>query len=329
MAKSFLRDELVYPFPVHYRHFRDSAGRAWEIAFMDESPASHEGGAWPVVFLVHGRGVNASYFKSLISALLERGFRVVAPDIPHYGKSNPGNLDLPLTRSLQEVRFLFHQLLTELGIDKVAFVGHSLGGQIALGYALDYPEQVSHLVMMASPGLIEFAQGPLYRPELADDFAAWLVAWNAKEVIEREMARTAEEIRAVHYGQNGLWFFSQHGPLQEEITSQRIGLASAPLPELRNHATIVQREMFNLGTENRRDDPRSLTKRIGELKMPVFIAFGEIDPFIPPSFAEAQNRLNKAGNSPYIKVYPQTGHFIHIEAFEQLVIDLPRFLATG
>lgn len=107
----------------------------------------------PVVF-IHGSGPGASghsNFKHNAPAFAAAGFRAVVVDLPGYGQSSkPADVEYTLDFFVAALRA---QLLA-LELPRCVLVGNSLGGAIALKYALDYPEHVSRLVMMA-PGGVE------------------------------------------------------------------------------------------------------------------------------------------------------------------------------
>ncbi|WP_416052979.1 alpha/beta fold hydrolase [Cupriavidus basilensis] len=111
------------------------------------------GAGEPVVF-IHGSGPGASghsNFKHNAPAFAAAGFRTVVVDLPGYGQSSkPADVEYTLDFFVAALRA---QLLA-LELPRCVLVGNSLGGAIALKYALDYPEHVSRLVMMA-PGGVE------------------------------------------------------------------------------------------------------------------------------------------------------------------------------
>ena len=115
----------------------------------------HEAGSGtPVVFL-HGSGPGASgysNFKENYPVFAQHGHRVIVPDLPGYGlSSKPEDAEYVLDFFVTALR----QFLQVLGITRCALVGNSLGGAIALKYALDYPGDVTQLVLMAPGGVEE------------------------------------------------------------------------------------------------------------------------------------------------------------------------------
>jgi 4,5:9,10-diseco-3-hydroxy-5,9,17-trioxoandrosta-1(10),2-diene-4-oate hydrolase len=107
-----------------------------------------------VVVFLHGSGSGASghsNFKNNYPELIEQGFRVIVPDHIGYGYSDkPVDVEYHLNFFVECIK----QMLDSIGVDKFTLIGNSLGGAIALRYALDYPGNVEKLVLMA-PGGVE------------------------------------------------------------------------------------------------------------------------------------------------------------------------------
>lgn len=103
--------------------------------------------------LIHGGGSDSSEFawKHIIGKL-GNNRRVIAIDLPGYGKSQ-----MPSLNSMQNP-FLYHiefigTFLKEMQIHKSNLVGISMGGGISLGAALAHPELIEKLVLVDSYGL--------------------------------------------------------------------------------------------------------------------------------------------------------------------------------
>jgi 2-hydroxy-6-oxonona-2,4-dienedioate hydrolase len=101
-------------------------------------------GDGPPIVLVHGLAVSSLYFLRL-GTCLARSFKVLAPDLPGYGRSAtpPRPLDVPeLARALGE-------WLDLAEIESATVLGNSLGCQIAVEFALQSPRRVDSLVLLA------------------------------------------------------------------------------------------------------------------------------------------------------------------------------------
>lgn len=96
----------------------------------------------PVV-LLHGFPETNFAWRFQIPVLAEH-YRVIAPDLRGYGETDKpaGGYDKrTMARDLRE-------LLRELGIGKIALVGHDRGARVATRFAKDYPDLVDRLVVM-------------------------------------------------------------------------------------------------------------------------------------------------------------------------------------
>ena len=111
-------------------------------------------GQGPVVVFLHGSGSGASghsNFSGNYPWLAEQGYRVIVPDLLGYGYSDkPDDVQYHLDLFVE----CLQQALDALGVQRCTLIGNSLGGAIALKFALDHPRQVERMVLMA-PGGIE------------------------------------------------------------------------------------------------------------------------------------------------------------------------------
>ena len=107
-----------------------------------------------VVVFIHGSGPGASgwsNFKQNVAAFQSGGYRCVVYDQWGYGQTDkPTDVDHSLDFFVEGLL----ALLDGLGVERAVLVGNSLGGAVALGAALEHPERVSQLILMA-PGGIE------------------------------------------------------------------------------------------------------------------------------------------------------------------------------
>jgi pimeloyl-ACP methyl ester carboxylesterase len=97
------------------------------------------------VLAIHGLGGTKGSFLPTLAALSDR-FRVVAVDLPGFGDS-----DKPIGASYDPRFFAtaMVDLLDALELDRVQLIGNSLGGRVALEVALQAPERVRQLALLA------------------------------------------------------------------------------------------------------------------------------------------------------------------------------------
>jgi 4,5:9,10-diseco-3-hydroxy-5,9,17-trioxoandrosta-1(10),2-diene-4-oate hydrolase len=115
-------------------------------------------GEGPVVVWLHGSGPGASghsNFKGNYPVIAAAGYRCIVLDIVGFGFSDkPDDVDYPLAFFVECAK----QTLDTLGVDRCTVVGNSLGGAIAIGMALENPQLVENLILMAPGGLSAMAE---------------------------------------------------------------------------------------------------------------------------------------------------------------------------
>jgi pimeloyl-ACP methyl ester carboxylesterase len=99
------------------------------------------------VILVHGNVSAARFFEELM-VMLPPQYRVVAPDLRGYGRSEGAPVDA--TRGVRDFSDDLHALIQMLGLERPHLLGWSLGGNVVLQYALDHPHDVRSLTLLAT-----------------------------------------------------------------------------------------------------------------------------------------------------------------------------------
>lgn len=103
-------------------------------------------GSGPAIVLVHGLGGQMGNFNCGVVEQLTNEFRVVVIDRPGSGYSTRASDDA--ARLAVQAAYVA-AFIRKLGLDRPLLVGHSLGGAIALRVALDHPETISGLALIA------------------------------------------------------------------------------------------------------------------------------------------------------------------------------------
>jgi pimeloyl-ACP methyl ester carboxylesterase len=106
-----------------------------------------EGGFGAPLLLLHGLGASSRWWYSIFPELTSESFRIVAPDLPGFGRS--GGPALSVTAAARAVV----ELADRLGIAQFFLCGHSMGGAIAAQVAADVGSRVRRLVLMDSAGI--------------------------------------------------------------------------------------------------------------------------------------------------------------------------------
>jgi pimeloyl-ACP methyl ester carboxylesterase len=177
---------FAYPYPVSFFELR-SQRQLLRMAYIDAAAPQPNG---RTALLLHGKNFGAGDWATTIAALNRAGFRVIAPDQIGFGKSSkPEHYQFSFSQLAANTR----ALLAARGIARSVVVGHSMGGMLAVRYAVTYPEATERLVLVDPIGLEDYAA--LLPPRTVDDWYA------------QELKQTPESVRAyqrdAYYG--GAW----------------------------------------------------------------------------------------------------------------------------
>jgi pimeloyl-ACP methyl ester carboxylesterase len=128
-----------------------------------------EAGTGPAVVLIHGNAGSVDDFDFNSLGLLCRDHTVIAVDRPGHGKSD--RPDGAATLGYQT--HMLHEALSQLGVTCPVLVGHSWGGSLALDYAVEYPKDLSAIILLAPAaysdgGPDQFMRAVLKTPLIGD-----------------------------------------------------------------------------------------------------------------------------------------------------------------
>jgi 2-hydroxymuconate-semialdehyde hydrolase len=264
------------------------------IGLADGELAYVEAGQGPPVVLLHGFPTSSFLWRRLIPLLATR-MRVLAPDLLGYGASDkPADADLSVTAQARRVG----ELLTRLGVERAALVGHDLGGAVAQLLALDGRAEALVLLDAAC-----FDAWPIEGVRMLQAAPA-----------ERQTARFAEEVvrLALDLG------VAHRGRLDEAAVRGYVE------PWLENPPALFRaaRGIDGRGLAGREAD-------LAALDLPAMVVWGEEDPFLPVELAE---RLGEALDGSMVALLPGCSHLVTEDAastVEQLVHEFLRLRYLG
>ena len=243
-----------------------------------------DAGNGPPVLCLHGfHGLPA--WQPWLGALSAR-FRVIAPQQPGFGDSTGAeHLDDFLGLAL-----CYADLLAALKLDRVAIVGHDLGGAIACELSALYPRLVSKLVLVAPLGLWDDAHPvtdffALTNPELVK--LSWHDANAALERGAYRVPHTDEEKRADY--------------LDRVKALSTAGKYLWPIPD------------------------KGLKKRLHRIQAPALLVWGTSDKIVPPSYATLFQRSLRDARVVEI---PHAGHLPMLEQPERFLPPVQEFLSA-
>lgn len=272
---------------------RSVAVEGGRIAYLEDGPGE---GARGTVVLLHGASANAyDPMEGVGHPLARAGFRVIAFDRPGYGNSD--RLAGAGAASPAFQGRALAQALDRLGTGPVILMGHSWSGALALRMALDRPEQVAGLVLVA-PVAMPFPPRPL----------PWWAGLALTPPVTWLLTRTVAVPVGLYYLPSvARSVFRPEAPVENYIAASRAPLTLRPGPALAN----IQ-DLAGL--------PSALAEQApfyGKIAVPSVIVAGEADPIVQTRLqtdplARAMPRTRRV-------VLPGAGHMLTYTAPEALV----------
>jgi len=266
------------PFPIH---------ETGPFRYNDEGPGD---GPLPPIVLLHGMLGDLSNWVDTVGALSSRGHRVLAPVLPVYG--------FPLSDTgVPRLTEFIRNFVTTLELSSMVLVGNSLGGHVALLYALDFPETVEAMVLSGSSGIYETTMGSsFFRRQ------------------DREFIKERTELT-----------FYDPAHATDELVDEMLQIVND------------RPRAFRLLKIARSADEETVTEQLPQLDMPSLLVWGRDDVITPPEVAEEfRDRMpsarlefiDKCGHAPMIE-HPDTFNALTLEFLEQLAEARPLRSPSG
>lgn len=233
------------------------------------------------ILLLHGFTGSGASWDNHASYLRGQGYRVLAPDLPGHGGNLP---DDPADYTIEAAAAQLAELLQSEATGPIHLLGYSMGGRLALYFALSYPALTRSLLLeSASPGLAT--------------------------VEERAARRAGDEALASRIEEEGIPAFVAFWE------SLPLWASQARLPaldrqrlherRLANHTTGLAHSLRQMGTGAQ----PSLWDRLGELDLPVLLLVGDED----EKFVGIGQRMARLLPQAQFLSVPEAGHTVHIE----------------
>jgi pimeloyl-ACP methyl ester carboxylesterase len=297
---------FTYPYPVRFIRFQIQ-GESLRMAYMDVKPTQPNG---KTVLLLHGKNFNGAYWQQTAEALSQRGFRVVMPDQIGFGKSTkPRNLQY----SFQLLAFHTRALLDTLQVDRVAVLGHSMGGMLATRFALMYPDRVDKLILENPIGLEDWKRMVPYQPPSA--------------AYQQELGQTYTRIKQYQLEN---YYGGQWKPEYDKWAALLAGWTlDVNYPRVAWNAALTSEMIFT----------QPVLYEFEDLRVPTLLIIGQRDRtaigknLVPKEIAVTMGNYPKLGKLTAAQIktsqlveLDNIGHLPHIEAFSQFIIPLLDFL---
>ncbi len=271
--------DIDYGYDVHHA-FSDEHEMP-RIAYIDEGSGDQ------TLLLVHGLASNAGFWRYNIDEL-SQNHRVIAVDLPGYGKSQKGGYPYGMHFWAETLS----HFIDELGLENVVYVGHSMGGQIGITLSIEFPDAIDQLVLAAPAGVESFSRGS----------GDWLAGVFTMEGVKRTPEPQIRENLSINfYRWDNEW---------EWMVEERVRMAKAE--EMDEFAYTVVNSVSAMLNE-------PTTHRLSQVSHPTLIVYGKYDGLIPnrflnPGFPAAVFRKGheEIPNSSLVEIN-NAGHMLMIE----------------
>lgn len=122
-----------FPYAPHYLHVDDNEGGSLKLHYIDEGPKDAD-----VVLMLHGEPSWAYLYRKMINPVVAAGYRVIAPDLIGFGKSDKPTQrsDYTYQRHLDWVR----QVIIQLNIKDITLVCQDWGGLLGLRLVAEHTD---------------------------------------------------------------------------------------------------------------------------------------------------------------------------------------------
>ena len=172
-----------YPFSPNYLQIDDTEGGTLRVHYLDEGPADGD-----VVLLMHGQPVWSYLYRYMIPPLVEAGFRVIAPDLVGFGRSDKPTRQEDYTYA-RHVAWM-SDWLNQLDLENITVFFQDWGSLIGLRLVAFFPERFARVVL---------ANGGLPTGPIPEEFTASLkAAYKTLPVVE------AKDLEARFHDRSGV-----------------------------------------------------------------------------------------------------------------------------
>jgi len=253
-----------------------------------------EGGdpAKPTLVMVHGFGADKDHW-TFYAPWLTKDYHLIAPDLPGFGE-NDRDGELPFDVTSQAARL--KAFLDALGIERPHLGGNSMGGWIALRFAIDYPDALRTLTLMNNAGIVGANESELQKLAADRDYNPLVLA-NLEDA-DRLIAFVVRK--------------PTHVPAR---------LKPVIYADALKHRDLLDKIFWVIADEM---EEKPLNDELGKVKVPTLIIWGRHDKLIDVSCV-AVLKAGIAGSTSHI--FEEVAHVPMIEAPKATAMVQREFLA--
>ncbi len=265
----------------------------------------------PALVMLHGGFGSLHNWEVWVPHLADK-YRLISMDLPAHGLTGRIKGDVYTRAKMVQ---LVRELLDALDVERFSLAGHSMGGGVALAYALAFPDQIESIVLVGSEG-VPPPGGYELEGTFFEDYTARerILADTSLSFTERFLTKLASPWAVGA----ALRSIVGDGQLVADEAGARFGRI---LRHEGNRQAIVLMFRQSLAAMDTNED---LAPRMGEISAPVLILHGEVDSLVPMVVGD---RFHHLIDDSEMKVYENVGHMIMMERPERTAADVDAFLS--
>ena len=254
----------------------------------------------PTLVLLHGFPSASHMFRELIPLLAGR-FRIIAPDLPGFGKSDmPAREDFDYT--FEHITDVIDRLTEILSLDRFALYVFDYGAPVGFRIAARHPKRITAIISQ---------NGNAYEEGLSDGWNPIRAYWKDPSEANREAIRTLVQ------PQTTIWQYTHGAPDETRVSPDGYGLDNYYLA--RSGADEIQLDLFLDYASNVELYP-AFQQYFRTSRPRLLAVWGKNDPFFLPAGAEAFKRDIPDADIRFVN----TGHFAletHVEEIAAAVVE--------
>jgi haloalkane dehalogenase len=282
-----------FPYPPNFLHVDDNEGGLLNLHYIDEGSKDAN-----VVLMLHGEPSWAYLYRKMISPVVAAGYRVIAPDLIGFGKSDKPTerSDYTYQRHLDWVR----QVIIQLNLKNITLICQDWGGLLGLRLVAEHPDLFAR-VLAANTMLPTGDHTP------SQAFVDWQTFSQQVDV----------------FPVAGIIKGATVTPLSAEV----LAAYDAPFPDETYKAGVRQ---FPLLVPTTPDDPASEANRLAwqtlqQFSKPFITAFSDLDPVTAGGDKIMQKLIPGCKGQAHTTIV-KGGHFLQEDQGEQLAEVLLTFM---
>ncbi len=251
----------------------------------------------PPLLMLHGSNASLHTWNKIIDELKD-DYRIISVDLPGHGLTGITPQD---DYSIMGMTLFTREIIDAFDLDDVTLIGNSMGGEVALRFALTFPRDVKSLVLISSSGID--------RDEDDAGVGAFALAGS-------DLGRTV------------MRYFTPRFLIESTLR----GVVANPDEVVTDEMATRYWDLLRMAGSRdatikrfaERENEPSLEPILRAVNPPTLLIWGSQDRLVKPKYGI---EMNTQIVGSFLKLYPQAGHLAHEEIPQQTANDIRQFLA--